>query len=77
VDGNGRLGRLLMNVALLSGGLPWVTIRADERIPFFRAIETAQVDGNTVPFIKYVWHQVRQAIRDLEERQARKVRRRR
>jgi len=27
-DGNGRLGRLLMNHALLSAGLPWVTIRS-------------------------------------------------
>jgi hypothetical protein len=48
LDGNGRLGRLLMNQVLLGAGLPWVTIRSDERLPFFKAIEQAQVDGNAV-----------------------------
>ena len=65
MDGNGRLGRLLMNYALLTGGLPWVTIRSDERIPFFRAIEQAQVDDAASPFIEFVWHLIRQAVRDL------------
>ena len=56
MDGNGRLGRLLMNYALLGAGRPWVTIRSDERIPFFRAIERAQVDDDAAPFIEFVWH---------------------
>ena len=74
-DGNGRLGRLLMNHALLSAGLPWVTIRSDERIPFFRSIERAQVDADTRPFIEFVWHLVQQAIKALAARS--QVRRRR
>src|SRR5882762_8048315 len=36
LDGNGRLGRLLMNHSLLSAGYPWVTVRSDERMPFFQ-----------------------------------------
>jgi hypothetical protein len=38
-----------MNHVLLSAGLPWVTTRSDERVPFFKAIEHAQVDGDAVP----------------------------
>jgi hypothetical protein len=68
LDGNGRLGRLLMNLELLSGGLPWVTVRADERSAFFRAIESAQVDNDTEPFIKFLWHLLRASIHGVESR---------
>jgi len=82
MDGNGRLGRLLMNHVLLSAGLPWVTIRSDERVPFFKAIEHAQVDGDAVPFIRFVWHLIQQSTMDLSRKQSggkstRKTRRRR
>lgn len=73
-DGNGRLGRLLMNYALLSAGLPWVTIRSDERIPFFRAIERAQVDNDAEPFIEFVWHLISHAIKELKPRSVRGIR---
>ena len=69
MDGNGRLGRLLMNHVLLTAGLPWVTIRSDERVPFFKAIEQAQVDGDAVPFIRFVWHAVQQSAADLLDKQ--------
>ncbi len=68
LDGNGRLGRLLMNYALLAAGLPWVTIRNDERIPFFRAIERAQVDAEAASFVEFLWHLIRQAVHDIETR---------
>jgi Fic family protein len=64
-DGNGRLGRLLMNLVLLSAGYPWVTIRSDERIPFFSSIERAQVEDDTRPFIEFLWHLIRRATADL------------
>ena len=70
MDGNGRLGRLLMNHVLLSAGLPWVTIRSDERVPFFKAIEHAQVDGDTVPFIRFVWHLIQQSAMDLQRKRS-------
>lgn len=68
MDGNGRLSRLLMNHSLLSAGLPWVTIRSDERFPFFRSIERAQVDEDAAPFIEFVWHLIRQVVHELEPR---------
>lgn len=66
LDGNGRLGRLLFNLQLLRAGLPWVTVRNDEKIPFFRAIEMAQVDGKTEPYARFMWHAIESADRDLE-----------
>jgi hypothetical protein len=75
LDGNGRLGRLLMNVVLLSGGLPWVTVRSDERVPFFKSIEAAQVDDLTEPYARYLGHQIRHAIRDLENNRTHHIRR--
>ena len=70
MDGNGRLARLLMNHVLLSTGLPWVTIRSDERVPSFRAIENAQVDGDAIPFIRFVWHLIQQSATDLQRKQS-------
>ncbi len=72
MDGNGRLGRLLMNYVLLSAGYPWVTIRNDERLPFFRSIEQAQVDGDAGAFIRFVWHLIRQSVADLRRKRAKR-----
>lgn len=74
MDGNGRIGRLLMNHALLTAGLPWVTIRSDERVPFFKSIEKAQVDDEIGPFVEFLWHLIRQTVRDLESRNTRRTR---
>jgi Fic family protein len=69
LDGNGRLGRLLMNHSLLSAGYPWVTVRSDERMPFFKSIERAQVDGDAVPFAQFLWHSIRQSVKEIERKQ--------
>jgi Fic family protein len=66
LDGNGRLARLLFNLQLLRAGLPWLTVRNDEKIPFFRAIEAAQVDGQTEPYARFMRHAIESAKRDLE-----------
>jgi hypothetical protein len=76
LDGNGRLGRLLMNYALISAGHPWVTVPSDERIPFFRSIERAQVEADAVPFTRFVWNLIKQSAKDLEASQKRPLPRR-
>lgn len=68
MDGNGRIGRLLMNYALMTAGYPWVTIRSDERMPFFRAIEKAQVDKGVTNLARFLGHLIRQAALDLGRR---------
>jgi fido (protein-threonine AMPylation protein) len=53
-DGNGRLGRFLLNAMLASGGYPWTVIRVKRRDTYMDALERASVDGNIVPFTRFV-----------------------
>jgi Fic family protein len=53
-DGNGRVGRLLLNLVLGSEGVPWVTIRAEERPAYLGALEQGQVDGDIVPWGRFL-----------------------
>ncbi|MEP6475399.1 MAG: Fic family protein [Gemmatimonadota bacterium] len=53
-DGNGRLGRLLMNLLLGAEGQPWVTIVADERDEYFAALQRAQVREEFLPWGRFL-----------------------
>jgi hypothetical protein len=37
---------------------------------FFKAIEHGQVDGDTVPFIRFVWHLIQQSEMDLQRKRS-------
>src|SRR5690606_16985117 len=54
MDGNGRMGRFLMNVMLASGGYPWTVIPVEERDSYMKALETASVKGDIEPFAKFI-----------------------
>jgi Fic family protein len=43
VDGNGRMGRFLMNVMLAAGGYPWTVIPVEQRNAYMIALENASV----------------------------------
>jgi len=60
-DGNGRIARFLMNAALVAAGLPWLTIRIDQRGEYFHALLQAQVDERYEPFAAFM---VRSALRE-------------
>jgi Fic/DOC family len=53
-DGNGRIGRFLMNVMLASGGYPWTVIRLEHRAQYMSALEKAAVDGDIAPFATFI-----------------------
>lgn len=53
-DGNGRIGRFLMNALLASGGYPWTVIRLEQRSEYMTALEQASVEGNIEPFAFFV-----------------------
>src|SRR5207248_2885253 len=49
-DGNGRVGRFLMNLMLASGGYPWTVIPLQRRDQYMAALESASVGGDIKPF---------------------------
>jgi Fic family protein len=53
-DGNGRVARFLMNAALLAGGLPWLTIRVEQRSAYFEALRRAQMEDEYAPFTRFI-----------------------
>lgn len=54
MDGNGRMGRFLMNVMLAAGGYPWTVVPVEERNAYMAALEAASVGQNIVPFTDFL-----------------------
>lgn len=54
MDGNGRVGRFLMNVMMASGGYPWTVIPVEDRNRYMHALERASVCGEIVPFAEFL-----------------------
>ena len=50
MDGNGRMGRFMMNVMLASGGYRWTIIQKEVRDPYMSALERASVQGDISDF---------------------------
>ncbi|MCK5398099.1 MAG: Fic family protein, partial [Thermoplasmata archaeon] len=51
IDGNGRVGRLLMNFILHKNNYPMVNIPNKEKNRYYKALQDAQLEGNLRPFI--------------------------
>ncbi len=54
VDGNGRMGRFLMNVMMAASGCPWLVIPVEKRDDYMAALESASVEQDIVPFAKFL-----------------------
>jgi hypothetical protein len=54
VDGNGRMGRFLMNVMLAGGGYPWTVIPLETRDDYMASLEEASVRKNIEPFSRFL-----------------------
>ena len=52
VDGNGRVGRLLMNFILHRAKYPMINISNKIKHTYYSALESAQMKGNLRPFLK-------------------------
>ena len=53
-DGNGRIGRFLMNLMLASGGHSWTVIRVERRREYMAALEKASIKGEIADFTQFV-----------------------
>lgn len=50
MDGNGRLGRFLMNLMPANGGYPWTVVPVEGRNDYMAALEQASAHRNLLPF---------------------------
>lgn len=60
MDGNGRIGRFLMNVMLSSGGYPWTVIQVKNREKYINSFEKINTEHAIEPFTKLIIHEMNQ-----------------
>ncbi len=63
MDGNGRLGRFLMNAMLVTGGYVWTVIPLAQRDTYMHALERASSHGDIAPFAAFVARLAREQAR--------------
>ena len=62
MDGNGRMGRFLMNVMLAAGGYPWTVVPVERRDAYMAALEDASVRQDIVPFARFLGTLVQEGL---------------
>lgn len=66
MDGNGRMGRFLMNVMLASGGYPWTIIPVESRTTYMKALEQASVEQDITAFAEFLAELVSETMKGHE-----------
>ena len=54
MDGNGRVGRFLMNAMLAAGGYPWRVVPVSRRNEYMAALEAASTASDIAPFAGFL-----------------------
>lgn len=54
MDGNGRMGRFIMNTMMAAGGYSWTVVPVEKRDEYMSALEAASVDQDIVPFTQFL-----------------------
>ena len=62
MDGNGRMGRFLMNVMLAAGGYPWTVIPLEKRDDYMDALESGSVEQDIAPFAIFLGRLVSESL---------------
>ena len=61
-DGNGRTARLLMNLILIRGGYPPVSVRPTDRLAYLRALQQSQAGGGDAAFTSLLYERLDAAL---------------
>ncbi|GBE09680.1 fic/DOC family protein [bacterium BMS3Abin12] len=62
-DGNGRMGRFLMNLMLAAGGWDWTVIPFEKQDTYMSALEEASVREDIGPFANFPAGFIKEGIR--------------
>ena len=54
MDGNGRIGRFMVNLMMASGGYPWTIVPVERRADYMAALEAASFGRDIKPFAKFL-----------------------
>ena len=65
IDGNGRTGRLLMNLQLIKSGLPAINIKFADRRKYYDAFDDYAKTGSADSMIKLVGEAVVSRLREM------------
>lgn len=60
MDGNGRLGRFLMNAMLVTGGYVWTVVPVEHRQPYMQALEKASTGHDIAGFSAFIGQLIRE-----------------
>jgi Fic family protein len=54
MDGNGRMGRFLMNAMMAAGGYPWTIVPLARHDDYMASLESASVKHDINPFAEFL-----------------------
>jgi len=60
VDGNGRVGRLLLNFILRKNGYPMINIPNEKKYLYYASLEESQLKGNLRPLVKLLFDLIKE-----------------
>ena len=63
MDGNGRMGRFILNAMLASGGYPWTIVPVELRADYMKALENASVNGDISQFSQVIANLVKAQLK--------------
>lgn len=66
IDGNGRVGRLLLNLILMRAGFPIAVITKEDRLRYYDALEESQTSDLTA-FISLLIESIGESLEEYEE----------
>jgi Fic family protein len=62
IDGNGRTGRLLINLELMKAGFPAIDIKYTDRMTYYNAFDAYHTKGDLSPMVKLLAGYVNQRL---------------